>query len=135
MEERMQFWAKVMVAVGILFGFGGIIRLVDGSPKFELAETLGMLLASAVLIAFGIYRLKSNKQNSGGTPTQNPVESNSQGNGIPTWAILAMLVAGAGSSASGQGAVGFLIAFLILGLIFWLIEKGIYAMWRKVKSK
>jgi hypothetical protein len=133
----MQFWIKVMFAVGILVGIGGIARLVlPGSKEYDAGETVGMLLFSAFVVTVGVYMLQFKRPASTAKENQ-PTDGRApprKVSGIPMWAVLALLLSGIGASASGQGALGFLGAFAVFGLLFWLIERGLKAIWRRFKN-
>jgi cobalamin synthase len=132
----MQFWIKVVVAVGILLGAGGAIRLLwPGSESYDIGETVGMLLISALLVAIGIYLLQFKKQHN---PDQTEAAQNAtkaqSSYSIPMWAVLALLLSGVGASASQHGAVAFLLGFAIFGLVFWAIERAVKAAWRRARG-
>lgn len=132
----MQFWIKVMIAVGVLLGAGGLIRLLTpGSANYDVGETVGMLLIAALLVAIGTYVLQFRKP-----PSVVEAESDTKATGtrksfsMPIWAVLALLFSGIGASSSQHGAVAFLLAFAVFGLVFWLIERAIKAIWRRSRS-
>lgn len=95
-----------------------------------------MLFIAAFLVTVGVYSLQFKKPTSiadAGHPANGRTPPR-KASGIAMWAVLALLLSGIGASASGQGALGFLGAFAVVGLLFWLIERGLRAAWQRLKN-
>ena len=130
----MGFTAKVLFAIGALFGFGATVRLlVPESKTYDGYETAGMLLTSALFIAVGYY-VRGRAARTHISPAADASTPPKAGVKIPFWAVLALLVTGMGSSMTNHGAVGFLIGFAMFGAAFWAIETAARFIWRKLRS-